>query len=114
MNVSLTKDLRNFVRQKVESGEFPSEEAVLQEAVRRFRHHDQNGGRAGDTEKAVPRTSSITSSSPLSPERRTTPSPWKRSCKRLPRSQDSMARVVIEGRRTNASKWPATSLTPAP
>ena len=41
MNVSLTNDLRDFVRQKVTSGEFPSEEAVLQEAVRRFRQEDQ-------------------------------------------------------------------------
>ena len=36
MNVSLSNDLRNFVRKKVESGDFPSEEAVLQEAVCRF------------------------------------------------------------------------------
>ena len=53
MNVSLTNDLRDFVRQKVTSGEFPSEEAVLQEAVRRFRQEDQNGCRADDTEKAT-------------------------------------------------------------
>ena len=54
MNVSLTNDLRDFVRQKVTSGEFPSEEAVLQEAVRRFRQADQNGGRTADAEKATP------------------------------------------------------------
>ena len=51
MNVSLTSDLRHFVRQKVVSGEFPSEEAVLQEAVRRFCQEDQNGCHAGDAEK---------------------------------------------------------------
>jgi Arc/MetJ-type ribon-helix-helix transcriptional regulator len=39
----LTDDLRDFVRQKVESGEFPSEEAVLREAVRRFRQDGQDG-----------------------------------------------------------------------
>jgi Arc/MetJ-type ribon-helix-helix transcriptional regulator len=54
MNVSLTNDLRDFVRQKVTSGEFPSEEAVLQEAVRRFRREDQNGCRADDAEKPTP------------------------------------------------------------
>jgi putative addiction module CopG family antidote len=54
MNVSLTDDLQNFIRQKVESGEFLSEEAVLQEAVRRLQQEDQNGCRAGDTEKAMP------------------------------------------------------------
>ena len=54
MNVSLTNDLHNFVRQKVDSGDFPSEEAVLQEAVRRFRQEDQDGCRAGGTEKSTP------------------------------------------------------------
>ena len=44
MNVSLTDELRDFVRSKVESGAFPSEEAVLEEAVRRLRQDDQNGG----------------------------------------------------------------------
>jgi Arc/MetJ-type ribon-helix-helix transcriptional regulator len=53
MNVSLTNDLHNFVRQKVESGEFPSEEAVLQEAVRRFRQADQNGDHGDTPEKAT-------------------------------------------------------------
>jgi hypothetical protein len=37
MNVTLSNDLRDFVRQKVDCGEFPSEEAVLREALRRFR-----------------------------------------------------------------------------
>src|SRR5262249_6893850 len=53
MNVSLSNDLRKFVRQKVESGEFPSEEAVLQEAVRRFRQDDRSGCRAGAAEKST-------------------------------------------------------------
>jgi len=53
MNASLTNDLHDFVRQKVTSGEFPSEEPVLQEAVRRFRQEDQNGCRADDAEKAT-------------------------------------------------------------
>ncbi|MFI5387050.1 MAG: type II toxin-antitoxin system ParD family antitoxin [Fimbriimonadales bacterium] len=53
MNVSLTNDLRDFVRQKVTSGEFPSEEAVLQEAVRRFRQEVQNECCADDAEKAA-------------------------------------------------------------
>lgn len=46
MNVTLTDEFRDFVRQKVESGEFPTEEAVLQEALRRFR-------RAEDPESAA-------------------------------------------------------------
>ena|SRR5208337_1012807 len=43
MNVSLSNDLRDFVRKKVKSGDFPSEEAVLQEAVRRFQQDDKPG-----------------------------------------------------------------------
>jgi putative addiction module CopG family antidote len=54
MNVSLTNDLREFVRRKVESGQFPSEEAVLQEAVRRFHQEDQKGGHTSDAEQAPP------------------------------------------------------------
>ena len=40
MNVSLTDELKDFVLKKVLSGAFPSEEAVLQEAVRRLRAED--------------------------------------------------------------------------
>ena len=54
MNVSLTNDLRDFVRQKVESGRFPSEEAVLQEAVRRFLQEEQDGSRAAAAEMTTP------------------------------------------------------------
>ncbi len=51
MNVSLSNNLRNFVREIVESGDFPSEEAVLREAVRRCRQEDQPG--PGCEEKAM-------------------------------------------------------------
>jgi putative addiction module CopG family antidote len=37
MNVSLTNDLKDFVREKVRSGEFPSEEAVVEAALKRLR-----------------------------------------------------------------------------
>ena len=40
MNVPLTDDLKDFVQKKVQSGAFLSEEAVLQEAVRRLRDED--------------------------------------------------------------------------
>ncbi|MGO9913267.1 MAG: type II toxin-antitoxin system ParD family antitoxin [Isosphaeraceae bacterium] len=48
MNISLTDEMKDFVRKKVASGAFPSEEAVLQEAVRRFRQQDQVSCRADD------------------------------------------------------------------
>jgi putative addiction module CopG family antidote len=51
MNVSLGSDLRDFVREKVRCGHFPSEEAVLREAVRRIRQADQ-AEQCGDKESA--------------------------------------------------------------
>ncbi len=40
MNVSLTNDMKNFVRKKVLSGEFPSEEAVVDAALRRLQEQE--------------------------------------------------------------------------
>jgi putative addiction module CopG family antidote len=37
MNVSLTSDLRDFVREKVKSGEFRSEDAVIRAALTQLR-----------------------------------------------------------------------------
>ncbi len=36
MNIALTDDLQRRLRKKVESGQFPNEEAVFEEAWRRF------------------------------------------------------------------------------
>ena len=49
MSVTLTDEIKSFVQEKVASGAFPSVEAVLQEAVRRFRQEEQSGafGRRG-------------------------------------------------------------------
>ena len=41
MSVTLTDEIKSFVQEKVATGAFPSEEAVLQEAVRRFRQEEQ-------------------------------------------------------------------------
>ena len=41
MYVTLTDEIKSFIHEKVATGAFPSEEAVLEEAVRRFRHEDQ-------------------------------------------------------------------------
>jgi putative addiction module CopG family antidote len=40
MNVSLNNDLKDFVRKKVRSGEFPSEEAVVEEALKRLQDQE--------------------------------------------------------------------------
>jgi Arc/MetJ-type ribon-helix-helix transcriptional regulator len=39
--VTLTDEIKSFVQEKVATGAFPSEEAVLEEAVRRFRQQEQ-------------------------------------------------------------------------
>jgi putative addiction module CopG family antidote len=40
MNIPLTNDLKDFVREKVQSGEFPSEEAVVEAALRNLREQE--------------------------------------------------------------------------
>ena len=36
MNIALTDDLQRLLRKKVEDGQFPNEEAAVEEALRRF------------------------------------------------------------------------------
>ncbi len=36
MNIALTDDLQRLLREKVENGQFPNEEAVVEEALKRF------------------------------------------------------------------------------
>ncbi len=36
MNIALEDDLRRLLRKKVENGQFPNEEAVVEEALKRF------------------------------------------------------------------------------
>ena len=67
MNVSLTDEMKDFVQNKVASGDFPSEEAVLQEAVRRFRHEDQLGVMPTPPRNPHRRTSPITRRSSIAP-----------------------------------------------
>jgi Arc/MetJ-type ribon-helix-helix transcriptional regulator len=43
MNLSLKNDLKDFVREKVESGQFSSEEEVVEAALARFRKEDARG-----------------------------------------------------------------------
>jgi putative addiction module CopG family antidote len=40
MNVFLKNDLKNFVRKKVQSGEFPSEQAVVEAALKRLQDQE--------------------------------------------------------------------------
>jgi Arc/MetJ-type ribon-helix-helix transcriptional regulator len=45
MNFALTDDLQRRLRTKVENGEFPSEEAVVEEALKCFLIQDPSRGR---------------------------------------------------------------------
>ncbi len=40
MTVSLTDELKEFVKRKIESGQYPSEEAVIEAALRRLRDQE--------------------------------------------------------------------------
>src|SRR5262245_11675814 len=53
MDVTLASLFNDFIRQKVESGQFPSEEAVLMEVMRRF-HIVEAGERVTDEEVQPP------------------------------------------------------------
>ena len=53
MNVSLTDELKDFVQKKIASGAFPSEEALLQEAVRRLRQQDRAVYRSDSAETSM-------------------------------------------------------------
>ena len=40
MNVALTDEMRDFVQKKVENGQYPSEEAVIEAALQRLRDQE--------------------------------------------------------------------------
>jgi len=40
MTVSLTDELKDFVKKKIESGQYPSEEAVIEAALKRLRDQE--------------------------------------------------------------------------
>ena len=44
MYLTLTDDIKSFAREMVATGAFPSKEAVVLEAVRRFREEDERIG----------------------------------------------------------------------
>jgi Arc/MetJ-type ribon-helix-helix transcriptional regulator len=46
MTIHLPEDLENYIHAKVQSGQFPSEEAAVAEAVRRFRQWEQEQPRS--------------------------------------------------------------------
>jgi putative addiction module CopG family antidote len=42
MNVSLTDELKDFVQKKVQNGQYPSEEAVIEAALTQLRDQDES------------------------------------------------------------------------
>ena len=44
MNIALTDDLQRLLRKKVENGQFPNEEAVVEQALRRFLTEEPDQG----------------------------------------------------------------------
>ena len=83
MNVSLTDELKDFVQKKIETGQYPSEEAVIEAALKRLRDQDTRAERPCRHLM----TSSITSLSNTVPVRPMTALPWRRSLRRPPRSR---------------------------
>ena len=49
MNVSLTDELKDFVQKKIETGQYPSEEAVIEAALNRLRDQEYEKGKTVPT-----------------------------------------------------------------
>jgi putative addiction module CopG family antidote len=92
MNVFLTEDLRDFVRKKVESGQFTSEEAVMQEALRRFR--EQGDGTEPEEQDWL--DTDVIASCEREADETITLEQVRAATSKI---KDSMARVVIEEER---------------
>jgi putative addiction module CopG family antidote len=43
VTVSLSDELKAFIRKKIENGQYPSEAAVIEAALKRLRDHEQDG-----------------------------------------------------------------------
>jgi putative addiction module CopG family antidote len=99
MNVSLTDEMKDFVQKKVASGAFPSEDAVLEEAVRRFRDEEQNGHR-GDAFKKPTLDDLIDYDAITSGEKQADDTITLEEVRAATSTiKDSMSRVVIEEER---------------
>jgi putative addiction module CopG family antidote len=97
MNVTLTNDLRDFVRQKVESGEVPSEEAVLREALQVLR--EQDARRTETTNMEVPEDLVDHEFIAYCSREADDSATVEEVLRATSRIQDSMARVVVEDER---------------
>ena len=49
MNVSLTDELKDFVQKKIETGQYSSEEAVIEAALKRLRDQEHEKGKTVPT-----------------------------------------------------------------
>ena len=49
MNVSLTDELKDFVQKKIETRQYPSEEAVIEAALKRLRDQESEKGKSVPT-----------------------------------------------------------------
>lgn len=99
MDVTLTDDMKDFVQNKLASGAFPSEEAILQEALCRFRQEDQAQAPAQSGNKA-PEEDLIDYEAIASCEKEADDSITLESVRvATSKIKDSMARVVIEEER---------------
>ena len=99
MKTTLTDEMKSFVQKKVESGAFPSEEAVLQQAVRRIRQEDRAGGHADNGERAA--EEDLIDYRAIAAYEKETEDTITLEAVRVSTSEikDSMARVVIEEER---------------
>ena len=96
MNVSLTDDLKDFVRKKVQNGQYPSEEAVIAAALTQLRDQDERPTTAPTLDDFIDHEFVQFCS------RETNDSvTLKKVLQATSSIQDSMARVIIEEERAD-------------
>jgi putative addiction module CopG family antidote len=49
MNVALTDELKDFVRKKIQNGQYPSEDAVVEAALKRLRDQEDESSKKSPT-----------------------------------------------------------------
>ena len=98
MNVSLTDEIKDFVQRKIENGQYPSEEAVVEAALKRLRDQEV---REAERPCRLLMNSSITSLWNTVPGEADDGVTLDEVLEATSTIKDSMARVIIEEERAD-------------
>ena len=97
MNVSLTDELKDFVQKEIETGQYPSEEAVIESALKRLRDQEYEKGKTVPTLDDLIDHEFVESCARENDDDVT----LEEVLERTSSIKDSMARVIIEEERAD-------------